>query len=75
MERKKDLSDILTHYGVYNQSGVNAYRLDVELNDFMNEKLLKILKGLKRIYMDRDKMGKKLDKMIEDCKESIENYG
>jgi hypothetical protein len=25
--------------------------------------------------MDRDKMGKKLDKMIEDCKESIENYG
>lgn len=77
MEEKKeiDISQILVNYGVYNQSGVNGYKLDVELNTFVNRKLIKILKGFKKIYMDREKMGKELDNTIRDCEEAIEKYG
>ena len=77
MEKKKQvsISQILVDYGVYNQSGVNGYELDVELNTFMNRELVKILKGFKKIYMDREKMGRELDNMIKDCEKATENYG
>lgn len=75
MAEERDISQILVDYGVYNQNGVNVYKLDVELNVLMNKVLLEQLKIFKKIYMDRDKMGQVLDKTIKEVKDTIENYG
>ena len=55
--RDGKISDLLIRYGVYNQSGIDAFALDLELNIREVEELTAILKSIKKVYENREKMG------------------